>query len=44
MWPLFDLRIGIVDERDLFRGHTGVNELLAHILIDRERRFRAFLQ
>lgn len=43
-FPLFDLRIGIVDERDLFRGHTGVNELLAHILIDRERRFRAFLQ
>ena len=43
-FSLFDLRIGIVDERDLFRGHTGVNELLAHILIDRERRFRAFLQ
>ena len=43
-FPLFDLRIGIVDERDLLRGHTGVNELLTHILIDRERRFRAFLQ
>ena len=43
-FPLFDLRVGVVYERDLFRGHTGVNELLAHILIDRERRFRAFLQ
>ena len=43
-FPLFDLRIGVVDERDLLRGHTGVNELLAHILIDRKRRFRAFLQ
>ena len=42
--PLFDLRIGVVDERDLLRGHTSVNEFLTHILIDRERRFRAFLQ
>ena len=42
--PLFDLRIGVVDERNLLRRHTGVNEFLTHILIDRERRFRAFLQ
>ena len=43
-FPLFDLRIGVVDERDLFRGHTGVNEFLTHILIDCERCVRAFLQ
>ena len=33
-----------MDERDLLRGHTGVNELLTHILIDRKRRVRAFFQ
>ena len=43
-FPLFDLRIGVVDERDLFWGHTGVNEFLTHILIDRKRRVRAFFQ
>ena len=41
---LANLGVCFVDERDLLRRHTSVNEFLTHILIDRERRFRAFLQ
>ena len=42
--PLFHVSVGVVDKCDLLRGHTALNELLAHILVNGKGGFFFFIQ